>query len=615
MHRDLTYSWIGAATKLNKVALFLKYRALPGLNLNLGVANLRLDVVWLLVAPVAIWAIATIYVPIMEAGLAGFQPWEISVVILVLMLVSLAVHVLAHSATARVIRCPRPRQLVIYPLGDPAQVWPTGRSAGREALIALAGPAVQGILAIAAYTLWNLQLNAWVNLISFFMIFFNLGLLALNLIPVFPFDGGRLVRAIFWWLCGLPDKSARLAFRCGICFAMALIAWGAILIAQRDRLSPQTGATVLVTAGLIFLSLAFQRRTAENPVIKEEPAGSKLRGLRVGLAALLILPLALVTLSLLPLNGGLEAPGFTASVEPLIQMPSQYRHPSSGSLILTSVIPQAPILVGEWIYGHLDPSIKLESEDQIVPRSQTVQALSQQNFRMLLSSGTTAVIEGLRLAGYTVEIQSDGAEIISILPQSPAAGILQPGDVIIDMNGQPITSVTDLSSQLQTQEPGVILQLQIKRRGENLSLTVPTMPPAEPGAPVRLGISVETQETGYKLPFPVLIVPQKITGGPSAGLMFTLGVYDLVSGQDLTGGRKIAGTGTIDLNGKVGIIGGVQQKVVAAERAGAQYFLCPPDNYQDALAIAQHIQVIKVATAQQALDFLHSLPSLKQAKY
>ena len=183
------------------------------------------------------------------------------------------------------------------------------------------------------------------------------------------------------------------------------------------------------------------------------------------------------------------------------------------------------------------------------------------------------------------------------------------------MNGQPITSVTDLSSQLQTQEPGVILQLQIKRRGENLSLTVPTIPPAEPEAPVRLGISVETQETGYKLPFPVLIVPQKITGGPSAGLMFTLGVYDVVSGQDLTGGRKIAGTGTIDLNGKVGIIGGVQQKVVAAERAGAQYFLCPPDNYQDALAVAQHIQVIKVATAQQALDFLHSLPSLKQAKY
>jgi len=67
-------------------------------------------------------------------------------------------------------------------------------------------------------------------------------------------------------------------------------------------------------------------------------------------------------------------------------------------------------------------------------------------------------------------------------------------------------------------------------------------------------------------------LPQKVTGGPSAGLMFTLGVYDLVTGQNLTGGRKIASTGTIDVEGNVGIIGGVQQKVVAAEQAEAEYF-------------------------------------------
>ena len=81
--------------------------------------------------------------------------------------------------------------------------------------------------------------------------------------------------------------------------------------------------------------------------------------------------------------------------------------------------------------------------------------------------------------------------------------------------------------------------------------------------------------------------------------------------QDLTGGRKIAGTGTIDLEGNVGPIGGVQQKVVAAEQAGAEYFLSPPENYPDALAMATHITVIKIATAQDAINFLHSLPRLK----
>ena len=128
---------------------------------------------------------------------------------------------------------------------------------------------------------------------------------------------------------------------------------------------------------------------------------------------------------------------------------------------------------------------------------------------------------------------------------------------------------------------------------------------------MRIGISIVQHNSGFSLPFPVEIVPQKVNGGPSAGLMFTLGVYDLVTGQDLTGGRKIAGTGTIDLEGNVGPIGGVQQKVVAAERAGAEYFLSPPENYPDALAMATHITVIKIATAQDAIDFLRSLPPLE----
>jgi PDZ domain-containing protein len=110
----------------------------------------------------------------------------------------------------------------------------------------------------------------------------------------------------------------------------------------------------------------------------------------------------------------------------------------------------------------------------------------------------------------------------------------------------------------------------------------------------------------YTLPFPVRIVPQKIVGGPSAGLMFALTVYDLVSPGDLTGGRKIAGTGTISLDGTVGPIGGVERKVVAAELAGAEYFLSPPENYAAALAAARDIQVVRVATAEEAIAFLRS---------
>jgi PDZ domain-containing protein len=122
-----------------------------------------------------------------------------------------------------------------------------------------------------------------------------------------------------------------------------------------------------------------------------------------------------------------------------------------------------------------------------------------------------------------------------------------------------------------------------------------------------LGITIQPAGFDVQLPFPVKIVPQKIVGGPSAGLLFTLTVYNMVSPEDLTGGRKIAGTGTINVDGTVGPIGGVEQKVAAAEAAGAEYFLSPVENYENARSVARHIQVVRIATAEQAVEFLHSL--------
>jgi PDZ domain-containing protein len=136
-------------------------------------------------------------------------------------------------------------------------------------------------------------------------------------------------------------------------------------------------------------------------------------------------------------------------------------------------------------------------------------------------------------------------------------------------------------------------------------------PPAAGSTTPRIGITVSPTGERLSLPFPVTIVPQQIVGGPSAGLMFSLAVFDALTPEDLTAGHRIAGTGTIDLNGNVGTIGGVQQKVAAAERAGAQYFLCPPGNYEQARAAARHIQVVRVATVQQAVAFLRTLAPSK----
>jgi PDZ domain-containing protein len=150
--------------------------------------------------------------------------------------------------------------------------------------------------------------------------------------------------------------------------------------------------------------------------------------------------------------------------------------------------------------------------------------------------------------------------------------------------------------------------LEVTRGQDELKFSVPLMPSTSPTTGPKIGIQIQTAGFFYHPPFPVSIATNKISGGPSAGLMFTLTVYNSLIPGDLTRGHRIAGTGTINLDGSVGPIGGIKQKVFAAEAAGAEYLLCPVDNYKDAVSVAK-IPVIKVATVQQALDFLHSLPA------
>lgn len=595
---------------LRDILRWLRYHIVHGLAIRLGYFIIILDASFLLVAPVSAGAIALIYVPIMGAGLNSVQAWAISFAILALMFLSLFLHSLAHIAATKAGSGP-PHRIFLSPLGDPAHFWPAEPHAGKEVLVALAGPLIQCLLAALSYLLWNLQINIFTNTMAFFLIFFNLGLMAVNLIPAFPFDGGRLMRAIIWRLLGLPGLATRLALRLGWVIAAGLIVWGIVLISQQARFRFETSASTFIIGALIVISLALRRGWKWDRPERVARLSLPAMVARSSLVVLLLLPLAAVTFSLVPLNCGLEAPGFTASVEPMVQLPSQYRHSSTGSLILTTVIPQAPILAGEWAYAHLDRSIRLVPQTEIVPSNKTAQSVSQENYQMLQDSATTAVIVGLRLAGYPVVINNDGVSIVSILPSSPAIAVLQPDDVITVVNNNPVISPADLTKQLESVTPGSTLNLTIERHGHTMDVSVPTMEPLEAGGPVRIGISIVQHNSGFSLPFPVEIVPQKVNGGPSAGLMFTLGVYDLVTDPDLTGGRKIAGTGTMDLEGNVGPIGGVQQKVVAAERAGAGYFLSPAENYADALAMATHITVIKVATAQDAINFLRSLPPLE----
>jgi Lon-like protease len=579
-----------------------RHRFLRGFVLPIGPIAVTLDLSWLVVLPAGVWAVVTYYVPILGSFLSGPQTWLVTVLIGLFVAGSLYGHVLAHTYAALAMGGSVPSHLSLFLFGDSAQAWPAGATPWRELVATLAGSGFNVLLAGLAYLGWNAQVNPVINLSLLFAMAFNAWLIVINLTPVFPLDGGRVTRAIVWGLAARPRVTTRLGVRLGVLIALALTGWAIFLVTQHTRYGWATGGVTVAFALLLLAGLRSQPAWDWNRPVPAEsrPLGTFVAGvfliLLLGAAAGLILS-----------NDGIEAPGFALSVEPMVQIAAPHMHSHAGTFILTSVVSQTPIIAGEWAMAQLDPAVHLVPPVTVVPDNTTPQSLARQGFQQLDESTSTAIVVGLSQAGYTARLVGKGAAVVSVLPGSPAQGRLLPGDVITGLKGQPVTSPDQLVSGIQGLGAQASAQLQVERSQHQLTVDVPVVADPATGHP-RIGIEIQSAGSDVQLPFPVKIVPQKIVGGPSAGLMFTLTVYNGLMSKDLTGGRKIAGTGTINLDGTVGPIGGVEQKVAAAEGAGAAYFLSPPDNYAAALSVARRIQVIKVATVEQAIAFLQSLP-------
>jgi PDZ domain-containing protein len=579
-----------------------------GAGATLQGIRIRVGPSWLIVAPALLWAIAMVYVPILGGFLDTAGVWQVTGIVALLVAASLLLHAVAHVVAARCLGSPSPAGIPLYLFGDAAQAWPAAASPWREVALGASGPLASLALAGTGYLLWNAQLNPLLNVAAPFFGLFNACVAVLNLAPGYPFDGARLVRAVTSGAFGGLTAS-RVAAGMGYAIAAGLAGWGAYQLAQHVRFGTETGGISLALAAVALLGLR-----AAPPWPRELVEAHRGTGLRratwlLPLAGLLVIGMLAASASILPVTSGIEMPGVALSVEPMVEVPAAYRHTHSGTFILTSVIQQTPITLGEWAYGKLSPQVRLLPPQEIVPPGTTLQQQARAGFRMLDESEMAATVAGLRLAGFDVPAVGKGVLVDSILAVSPSHGLLLPGDIIVALDGQPTRDMKDLLGQIAAARPSGAVQLEVERGSGRQSLVTSLLPPAGPGAAPRLGITAEPVGLTYALPFSVTIVPQKIVGGPSAGLMFALTVCNSVSAADLTGGRRIAGTGTIDADGVVGPIGGVEEKVVAAEDAGAAYFLAPPANYPAALAAAHRIRVVKVSSAAEAVAFLRSLPA------
>lgn len=281
----------------------------------------------------------------------------------------------------------------------------------------------------------------------------------------------------------------------------------------------------------------------------------------------------------------------------VIQISGTATTTSKGQLRLTTVGVQPDVKLLAAIAGWFNDEKAVVPRELVYPPNESEEQVEQRNEQEFQASQTSAETAALRELGYAVQVV-----VKNVVSGGPSDGLLRAKDVITSVDGQPVTSAPKLTEMVQSKPAGTALTIGYKRDGRDATAKITSR--AQDGEPPRIGVEIGQEQPH---PFELKIDLDEI-GGPSAGLMFALGVIDKIDKDDLTGGKIIAGTGTIDDEGNVGPIGGIAQKLVGAKEAGADVFLTPADNCAEAKNNAQPgLPLIKVGTLEEALTALETL--------
>jgi PDZ domain-containing protein len=362
------------------------------------------------------------------------------------------------------------------------------------------------------------------------------------------------------------------------------------------------------------------------PVIEQETAAAGGVGPRDGeplvprRAVTLVVSGALVALLLLvmamvPLPYVVQQPGPTVDTlaehdgEPLITVDGAQTYPTSGELRLTTVSYLGgpgfrPVSALRALGAWLDGTEVVLPREAVYPEGVSREQLEDQSSAQMTSSQTNATVAALTEVGYDVPMVMTVGEVAE---GSGADGVIRPGDVITSVQpaGEARTDVADfadLVGVLDVTPPGTVVRVGVDRDGTaevvEVTTTAPvTAPDVEPPQGSLLGVGLLPD---VELPVDVSFDIDNI-GGPSAGTMFALGIVDTLTPGEMTGGEVVAGTGTVDLAGEVGAIGGIRQKLVGARRDGAEWFLAPAGNCAEVVGhVPAGLRVVPVDTLAEA---------------
>jgi len=347
---------------------------------------------------------------------------------------------------------------------------------------------------------------------------------------------------------------------------------------------------------------------AKLPRVKSLPGLPSLPRAPIFLALLLLITALVIPLPYVIVEPG-EPQNILGKVEKgsskrLIEITGVKIFPTTGKLNLTSIYvssPESKIFGLDILSAWIDGERSAQPREVFFPKGVSGKAVDQQNSLEMRQSQEHAKVSALDYLGYKIP---EKMIITSITKESPNNKTLKNGDQIIKLNGIRVLSATEFKKRLleisAAKTSGDQMQLTVLRNGSEKVFTVSTYK-VETKQKV-LGLMVESN---YEYPFTIKI-SLKDVGGPSAGLMFSLGIVEKLRAENLTRGRNISGTGTIDAFGNVGPIGGIEEKLIGAARAGSKLFLAPALNCNDIQHIPAGLQVVAVETLREAVAALKS---------
>lgn len=304
-------------------------------------------------------------------------------------------------------------------------------------------------------------------------------------------------------------------------------------------------------------------------------------------------------------------PGMAKELEPIIEVENGFDE--QGSFMLTTV------RMGRAnIYSYA--IAKLSKYQEIFPvkairnENETDQEYNVRQLHLMATSKLAAIETAYKKAGIPIDYDYNGVFVLNVMPGMPAEGKLEAGDRIFKVDGNEFESSDQFIQYVSGKSEGDEVIFSIDRNKEIKEVKIPLMLLKDTG---KVGVGITLVDDKEIIVDPNVTINSEDIGGPSAGFMFSLEIYNQLTEEDLTRGYPIAGTGTIDLNGNVGPIGGIEQKIIAADKAGAEIFFAPNEkgasdsNYRAAVKTAKDIKtkmkIIPVDTFDEAISYLMNL--------